>query len=168
MPYVTLPQLAELPGALELAQVATDQHVAVVDAQLMELTLTAGDRSGYLPAEIAAADAAVVRIQQAITEADAIIDGYLARRYRLPLATVPGLVTSWSRVITRYKLHQDRRSGEGDDPIVRDYRDALRFLDQVALGKFSLGLDDPESSSDSPGDVMFDPGVKAFGRKFLP
>ena len=47
MQYVTLPQLAEIPGALELAQVATDQHAAaVVDATLMELTLRAGDRSG--------------------------------------------------------------------------------------------------------------------------
>lgn len=39
MPYVTLLQLAEMPGALELAQVASDKHQRPVAAELMELTL---------------------------------------------------------------------------------------------------------------------------------
>ena len=53
MPYVTLLQLAEMPGALELAQVASDKHQRPVAAELMELTLRAGDRGGYPAAAIA-------------------------------------------------------------------------------------------------------------------
>ena len=62
MPYVTLPQLSEMPGALELAQVASDKHGHRVDAALLELTLLDGDRSGYDSDDVAAADRARERI----------------------------------------------------------------------------------------------------------
>lgn len=168
MPYVTLQQLSEMPGALELAQVASDKHGALVDAVLLELTLLAGDRSAYPADEIAAADRAKARIEQAIAEADALVDGYLGRRYTLPLASAPGILTTWARAIVRYKLHGDRISGETTDPIVRDYRDALKFLEQIAAGKFSLGIDDPQSQGAANGDVRFDTGKKVFGREYLP
>jgi phage gp36-like protein len=171
MSYVTLLQLAELPGALELSQVATDRHAAgIVDAQLMELTLTDGDRSAYSADDIAAADQARARIVQASGESDALIDGYIGKRYRLPLplTQIPTILTTWARAITRYKLHGERISSEPSDPIVRDYKDALRFLQQVAEGKFSLGIEDPEAQGNGPGEVRIDPGLKVFGREHLP
>lgn len=166
--YVTLLQLSEMPGALELAQVASDKHGALVDAALMELTLLDGDRSGYSADDIAAADDARERIEQASAEADALIDGYLGKRYTLPLANAPGILTTWARAIVRYKLHGDRLSTEGNDPIVRDYKDALKFLEQIAAGKFSLGIEDPSSQGNGLGEVRIDPGKKVFGREFLP
>ncbi len=162
--YVTLLQLSEMPGALELAQVASDKHGTLVDAALMELTLLDGDRSGY----IAAADDARERIEQAMVEADWLIDGYLGKRYTLPLSNAPGILTTWARAIVRYKLHGDRLSTEGNDPIVRDYKDALKFLEQIAAGKFSLGIEDPSSQGNGLGEVRIDPGKKVFGREFLP
>lgn len=168
MLYVTLLQLAESPGALELAQVASDSHEAVVDAELMELTLRDGDRSGYTADEVAAADAAKARIEEVITEAGAVIDGYLGRRYSLPLATTPAVVTSWARAIVRYKLNKDLRADANSDPVVRDYRDALKFLQQISEGRFSLGLEDPQASSSSAVDVRIEPGHKVFGREYLP
>lgn len=167
MDYVTLLQLAELPGALELAQVASDKYAAEVDAALMELTLVGADRSAYTADQIAAADSAQARIQQAVTESGAVIDGYIGRRYTLPLASVPGILVTWARAITRYKLHGDRITGETTDPIVRDYKDAIKFLSLVADGKFSLGVEDPAQGT-STGDVRIDAGQKVFGREFLP
>lgn len=168
MPYVTLPQLAELPGALELAQVASDAHQGVVDAALMELTLLGGDRSSYEADLVAAADQAKARIVQAILEADGLIDGYLGKRYTLPLPSPPGILVTWARAIARYKLHQDRISNEQSDPIARDYRDALKFLREVAKGDFSLGLEDPESQALGEGEIRIDAGKKVFGRDHLP
>lgn len=168
MSYVTLAQLAEIPGPLELAQVASADQRSPISADLMDLTLREGDRSAYLPEEIAQADAAVARITLAVTEADAIIDGYLARRYTLPLAKTPGLLATWSRAIARYKLHGDRIGDERTDPIVRDYRDALKLLQLIAEGKFSLGVEDPTTSASGLGDFVFHPGSKVFGREFLP
>jgi len=166
--YVTLTELAQIPGALELAQVASDQHGAVVDAELMELSLLAADRSAYTAPEIAAADAALVRITQAMTEAQSVIDGYLGKRYALPLATVPTILATWARSITRYRLHANRISDDRTDPIARDYRDAIKFLEQVAAGKFSLGIDDPLAGPSATSDVRFNPGYKVFGRGVLP
>lgn len=167
--YLTLAQLADAPGALELSQTASESHDAVlVDAELFERTLRAQDRSEFDPDAIAAADAAAERVTNLITEATALIDGYLARRYTLPLATAPKLLTTWARAIVRYKLHPDRVGDDRTDPVVRDYRDALKFLSLVAEGKFSLGIEDPEASAASEGDIRIDVGHKVFGRGRLP
>ena len=166
MGYVTLQQLAEMPGALELAQVATDEHArAIVDASLMELTLRGEDRSAWSAEEIAEADKALVRITQAVEEAGGVIDGYLARRYALPLDRTPSIMVTWARAITRYKLHKDRATDDRTDPIARDYRDAIRFLELVAAGKFSLGLEDPTTGASALGEFVISPGCKDWGQR---
>ncbi|WKE65070.1 DUF1320 domain-containing protein [Gallaecimonas kandeliae] len=142
MSYISRSDLAKSPGARELAQVATPEQEAVVDADLMQASLTGADRSAWSADEIAVADQALAVIDAAVVDADAVIDGYLAPRGYLPLDPVPGIVTTWARAITRYQLHKDRVGGEKDDPIVRAYRDALALLQQTAAGKFSLGLGD--------------------------
>lgn len=58
---------------------------------------------------------------------------------------------------------------ESDDPIVRDYRDALKSLQFVAAGKISLGVDDPAPGVGAPEykapDRVFDEcTLKDFGR----
>lgn len=167
MPYLTPADMAERPGATELAQVASAQHGALVDYALMDATLRGSDRASWSPAEVAAADEALARIQDAVTEAESVIDGYLVRRgYPLPLSPVPALVTGWARSIARYLLHKDRISDDRTDPIARDYRDALKFLALTADGKFSLGAADPVVAG-SDTDVRFDSGKPVFGRDEL-
>lgn len=149
--YVTLIQLAERPGALELAQLASDKHAGVVDAELLDLTLRGLLRTDYSAEEIAQADAVVVRITEAADEASARIDGYLRQRgYVLPLTPVPAIVAGWCRDITRYLLSGDRATDERTDPVLRGYRDAMKLLDQVAKGQFSLGADDPVAGGERP------------------
>src|SRR5699024_2937530 len=118
---------------------ATPEREAIVDADLMYATLTDSDRSQWPADERAVAAAALERVQAAIDDADSLVDGYLAKRYSLPLAKVPGVLVVWARAITRYSLHKDHKALENDDPIVRDYRDALKALGLVADGKLSLG-----------------------------
>ncbi len=141
---VTPANLAGLPGAQGISQVASTEHdVALVDAALVDLTLRGEDRSEYPPADVAAADVALARVEAAIGDADATIEGYLRMRgYALPLDPVPPIVTTWARAITRYFLHKHLLSTEAKDPIVRDYQDALKFLKLVAAGQFSLGAGD--------------------------
>jgi phage gp36-like protein len=148
MSYVTHAQLAERPGARELAQVASDEHQPLVPYELMEQTLQAADRSAWTPEQIALADQALQRVDDAVADADGLIDGFLRQRgYPLPLSPVHRLVTVWSRAISRYNLHKHRRTLESDDTIVRDYRDALKLLQQVADGKLSLGAADELAES---------------------
>lgn len=171
MPYVTHQQLERIPGAKELARVAGDMHRPAIDPLLMSLTLRGEDRSAYAPEAIADADGALSRIDTAIAEADSLIDGYVGRRYQLPLALTPNAVTTLSglsRAITRYKLHTGRISDEKTDPIARDYQDALRTLREIGEGKFSLGIDDPQTQGTEPSEVLIDAGHKVFGRKVWP
>ena len=69
-------------------------------------------------------------IDSAIAEADALIDGYLAARYRLPLSVVPPQIGPLSRQIAIYRLHVF----EANDKITEEHREALRQLQQIAAG----------------------------------
>ena len=90
MSYISHVQLAERPGARELAEVATATHEHIVAAELMEATLQGGDRSAWSADEIAVADDALQRIDDAVSDAQATIDGFLGKRGYLPLNPVPG------------------------------------------------------------------------------
>lgn len=141
MAYVTHQQLAERPGARELAQVASDEHQPPVLDELMELALTGGDRSGWTPEQNALADSALARIDDAVADADGLIDGFLRQGgYQAPMEPPPRLITVWSRAIARYYLHRHRHSLQEGDPVVRDYKDALALLQQVAAGSLSIGV----------------------------
>lgn len=90
--------------------------------------LTDRNRSGQI-------DDAV--LDQHLADAAAEIDGYLAGRYPLPLATPPRVLTGYACDIARYRLCGSMAMVTDD---IRDrYRDAVRFLEHVASGKVSLG-----------------------------
>ncbi len=75
-------------------------------------------------------------IEQAITDASDMINGYLAGRYELPLVTVPNLLEQFCCDIARYKL------GTNDTPehIETRYKEAVKFLTSVAKGELSIGV----------------------------
>ncbi|WP_220814088.1 gp436 family protein [Pseudomonas paralcaligenes] len=165
--YVTLPELADRPGATELAQAATPLRYPSVAPDLLDALLR-GEPVGSWPAEeVQIGTETLDVIVSAINDAQAIIDGYLRRRgYPLPLATRFSIVTAWARAIARYLIHKDRLSAEATDPILRDYRDALKFLQLVADGKFSLGPDDPIAPV-SGGTPEFSAPPRVFDRHTL-
>lgn len=173
MPYITHSELAERPGARELAQVATPENRPVLDIELMDATLRGMDRSAWSPDAIADADAALRRIDDAVAEADATIDGYLAKRgYAVPMElaaeSARKLIAGWSRAIARYLLQKDSISDEKTSAIARDYRDAQRLLQATADGKFSLGAEDPQAPGAGPStDVRFAYPEPVFGRAQL-
>lgn len=168
MQYITAAQLAERPGARELSQVATAAHLKPVAPDLMEATLRGTDRSAWTPDDIAVADDALQRIEDAVAQAESLIDGYLAQRsYSLPLNPVPELVTGWARDIARYLLHKDRGGKEDSDPVVRAYKDALKFLELIAAGKFKLGAEDPIANDPNSVDVRFESSPNVFSRDQL-
>lgn len=171
MPYITTFELAERPGAREIAQTASLPHQMVRDDALMDATLRGLDRSAWAAEQIAAADAALVRVQDAVAEAGALIDGYLATRgYTLPLDLAPtsagkSMLTVWARAITRYLLNGSRITDESKDPVARDYRDAVKRLAEVAAGKLNLGGADPQAPANAVStDVRFQGAETVFGR----
>lgn len=172
MAYITPVELAERPGARELAMLASAEHQVVSDYALMDATLRGLDRAAWTLEQITAADAALARINDAVAEAGGVIDGFLVQRgYTLPLTLSPtstgkSVLAAWARAITRYLLNKNRITDETKDPVARDYRDALKMLGLLAMGKYSLGAGDPAASStaSSNTDVRFTGAPTVFGR----
>lgn len=94
-------------------------------------------------------DAAVVG--DALVDTDAVIDASLARRYRLPLATVPPVVADLALSIAIYKLHRSAP----DDKIDGDYKQALKDLDAFANGSKLLNAAGVEPEASAAGGVVF-------------
>lgn len=74
------------------------------------------------------------KLARAISDADSLIDGYLAARYGLPLSSVPTLVAGWAADIARFKLWDDHAPEE----VRKRYEDALAQLKLLAQGVISL------------------------------
>lgn len=110
---------------------------------------------------IGAVDDAV--LAGALAEADAEIDPYLAPRHKLPLASVPKILTGYACDIARYRL-----CGAGvteTDAIRNRYKDAVRFLENVAAGKIGLGLDAANNVAPPANTVQFSaPSGRVFDR----
>jgi phage gp36-like protein len=90
----------------------------------------------------------------ALAEASAEIDPYLMSRYTLPLTSVPKVLTGKCCDIARYRLGGANVTVTEE---MRDrYRDAIKFLDGIAAGKLSLGLDTASQAvSVAGGGVKF-------------
>lgn len=76
-------------------------------------------------------------VDRALSDTDAVIDGYLAVRYTLPLSEVPALIADLAQAIAIYKLHVFMP----DPKIEADYEAALRSLRDISAGKIRLPVD---------------------------
>jgi len=112
----------------------------------LPLLLQVSDRGASFPTE---PDAAL--FARAIADAGAVIDGYLAGRYQLPLSAVPSLVIDLAQVISIYKAH----SSVAGQKITDDYKDALRQLQAIATGTIVLtGVDGAEATGTESNEVL--------------
>lgn len=105
---------------------------------LVQLTDRAVPASGIIDTTV---------IARALADTDALIDGYLASRYSLPLASTPPLLTDIAGEVAIYKLH--RKSP--DEKIRLDYDNALRRLADISKGviRLSVAGAEPEGSATS-------------------
>lgn len=100
-----------------------------------------------------------VVLANALDTASAQMDTYLSGRYQLPLNPVPEFLVSVCCDITRYQLCVGGTRLSED---IRDrYRDALRFLEQAASGKITLGVT-PAGQVQPVNTVEFNVGTKIF------
>lgn len=117
MPYVTLAQLIERYGEPALVAVT--------------------DRGQFATGVIDEAS-----VDRAIADADAVIDGYLARRYALPLTEAQPLLVKIAGSLVFYALH----TYQPDEKIVADQKEALAMLRDISAGTVALtaaGLEAP-------------------------
>lgn len=124
MSYASGDDLANRTGELELVQIADRNRDGIADQMVIEA---------------------------ALIDADNLINGYLATRYGVPLASAPDLVRTWSVSIARYVLH---RNG-APEHVIQDYKDAISSLKDVAAGRIALPLPQgAEPLAETGGTVM--------------
>ena len=126
MSYATLDQLTDRFGAQMLVQLTDRGDVA----------------SGVIDTGVVA---------RALADADAVIDGYLAARYALPLVSVPALLADIAQIIAIWKLHRF----EPDPKITKDYDGALRSLRDLAGGVIRLDMAGIEPAGKSGSGARF-------------
>lgn len=89
----------------------------------------------------------VAVLNKALTDADSLIDGYLAARYILPLATVPQILVGPAADIARFKLWDD----QAPDEVRKRFDDALAMLKLIAQGVIVLP---PGVNGDKPAAAV--------------
>ena len=155
MSYLIITDLLKSPGALELSETATPDHRAPIQAELLEAVILAANTSAWAADEIAIAMEAVAVINDAMRVVAQLIDGYLRPRYSLPLASIPAYLSDVETKLVRYRLHRHLTRGAAQQhPVIRDYDDAMKMLRDIAAGKLSLGIDDPNINAAGLGGAV--------------
>lgn len=118
-----------------------------------------GDRLIELTDDNNDGDADTGIIDQAIADADAEIDSYLAGRYIVPVSPVPDVVKKLSVDISIWNLYS--RRSVADETRKERYKAAIEMLKLVAKGQVTLGANEPAS-----GDQQIKAGRTADDRIF--
>jgi phage gp36-like protein len=101
-----------------------------------------------------------VILDQAISDASAEIDGYLSK-YQLPISPVPSVLVRHCCDIARYCLYDDVSTVKVD----ARYNAVIKYLEQVAKGTISLGVDDSGATPATNASAVIESGGRVFGRE---
>jgi len=120
----------------------------------------------YGEAEIAQRESALPdgALDQILDGADALINGYLATRYVLPLSSVPANLPQYACAIARYMLLGDAATDRARD----DHKDAIAWLRDVQSGRVVLQGAANVSGGGSAEVVMVAPTEAVFKRSGRP
>ncbi|MGO8738623.1 phage protein Gp36 family protein [Rhodoblastus sp.] len=109
------------------------------------------------------------RIATALSNASAIVDGYLARRYALPVNPQPDAASLLNALACDLAMGQLAiNPGQRTDIIVDSEKRALSFLRDLADGKAALALIPPpgaEQPDISPGEAVLIDHSPDFARR---
>ncbi len=95
-------------------------------------------------------------LNRVLLDADALINGYLASKYSLPLSTVPEMLTLIASDIAYYRLQAEGASETSQ----KRYNDAIKMLRDIADGKIKVpsvaGLEPADTSNEAVMEAIPD------------
>ncbi|MCR5855992.1 gp436 family protein [Mesorhizobium sp. J428] len=103
-----------------------------------------------------------VVVGRALADADGLIDGYVGKRYALPLAEVPPMLTKTAADLARYFLHG--KAADKDSPVTAAYNQAVAWLRDVSKGLVELGNGAIEPQAAGGGSVKTSRPNRVFTR----
>ncbi len=89
--------------------------------------------------------------KDAVEDACAEIDGYLAKRYNVPFPKTPKVINKFAKDIALYNLVSRKGVDENDreKTYLTRYNAAVAFLTKVAEGKIDIGVPEGYSTEDA-------------------
>lgn len=106
-------------------------------------------------------------VEQAVVQAEELIDGFLRGRYTLPLDPVPTIVKDMTVNLARHWLYARRPEGNDlPDAVVRTHKAAMSLLDTIRDGKLTIGTLTGEAQPE-PGEVKVRARPRRFGADCL-
>lgn len=136
MPYIVQADLETRFGGTELAQLTDHENGTVIDAGVVGL---------------------------AIADAESEIDGYLAARYQLPLASVPPVLARIAADIARYRLWAD----QAGEVVRKRYEDSVRDLKAISSGGIVIDGASPLAPSTTAQAVKVSAPSRVFNADLL-
>lgn len=157
--YAAIQDLIDRDSINDLAERAAPENNAVT-GDLLGKKLAGSSLSGETVGTQAALTLAVDRLNQALDDASADIDGYISRM--LPLADPPPAMIKGRCVdIALFRLF----GGERGSPREALYQSALAWLRRVGNGEIALTNDDGDDQDGN--DVLISAGTKVFDEATL-
>lgn len=108
--------------------------------------------------------------EDAISDACAEIDGYLAKRYKVPFTRTPQVISKFAKDIAVYNLVS--RTGidesEREKTFLNRYNAAIKFLLDVAKGIISIGIEeDMGGNSEAANGFNMQSSSRVFSRESM-
>lgn len=97
------------------------------EQELIELTDRADPPAGAIDATV---------VDQALADAEELINSYVGKRYDLPLAAVPGAVKRTAADLARFYLYKD----DPLEAVRKSFEDAVKWLKDIAAGRADLDI----------------------------
>lgn len=106
-----------------------------------------------------------VPVARALADASALVDGYLTKVVKLPLAVVPETLVKKTADIARYYLHG--KAADKDSPVTRAYTEAMAWLRDVSRGLVELSAGGETPAPSGGGSVQAVAPNRVFTRDTL-
>jgi len=91
-------------------------------------------------------------IEEAVRQAEELVDGYLRGRYVLPLDPVPTVLRDAVVYLARHWLYQRRPEGSMPDAVKDSRKDTIKLLESIRDGVVTLGMPSGQAAPE-PGEV---------------
>lgn len=104
-------------------------------------------------------------VGRALDDATAMIDGYIAKKVALPLASVPAILVKVAADLARYFLHG--KAADKDSPVTLAYNQAVAWLKDVSKGLVALDDGGETPAPAGGGSVKANPSSRIFRRGTL-
>lgn len=146
--YCTYNDILQLRSKYELLDLINDENIPYNEISLSDLN-----------------NPCRKRIEEAITAADAEIDGYLRQRYTLPLTEVPLLIKYTSCSLALEALFMRRLPEDMPATVLNDAKAKRNMLKNIAEGLIGIGI---EEKSTNNASEKFTTNKSSADRQFTP